>query len=484
MAWSLTANQSRFIKRYAQSLDSGDVAAFVGAGLSRAAGYVDWRALLRGIAADLGLDVDRETDLLAVAQYHLNEKRSRGRLNQAIVEELARSAALTRSHSILARLPLPTVWTTNYDQLLERSFEQAGKIVDLKLTQENLAQSRRDRDVVLYKMHGCVTQPHEAVLTKDDYEQYSLKRPLFVESLKGDLIAKTFLFLGFSFSDPNIDYILSRVRVLLGANVREHFCIMRSPERPRRLVGRQKADYEYQRHRIRLRQDDLLRFGIETIWLDEFSHVEPLLAKLSAFIHRKAVFVSGAAHDPAPLGRTRLDELARELGVRLIGEGYNLVSGFGLGLGEQCVVGALRALYGVPKGSDSERLVVRPFPRVDGAQQRQQNTRHREELIARSGVVVVMAGNRAQTGGTEVSPGVIEEVEIALREGKCVIPIGATGHAARSLWDRASSDQERFLPGINARSELNVLGNPSASNEQLLNAVFRLLAKVDKAGAI
>lgn len=484
MARSLTADQSQFINRYARSLGSGDAAVFVGAGLSRAAGYVDWRALLRGIAADLGLDIDRETDLIAVAQYHLNEKRNRGRLNQAIVEELARSAAPTRSHSILARLPIPTVWTTNYDQLLEHSFEQAGKVVDLKLTQENLAQTRRDRDLVLYKMHGCVTQPHDAILTKDDYEQYSLKRPLFVESLKGDLIAKTFLFLGFSFTDPNIDYVLSRVRVLLGENVREHFCIIRSPERPRRLTGRQKADYEYQSRAMSLRQADLLRFGIETIWVDEYSHVEPLLETLSSFIHRKAVFVSGAAHDPAPLGPKRLDELARELGIRLIGEGYNLVSGFGLGLGEQCVVGALRALYGVPKGSDSERLVVRPFPGVSRAQQRQQNTRHREELIARSGVVVVIAGNRAQAGGTEVSPGVMEEVDIALREGKCIIPIGATGHAARSVWDRASAEQERFLPGITARSELKVLGDPSATNEQLLNAVFRLIAKAEKAAAI
>lgn len=484
MSWTLTTEQSRFIKRYAQALDSGDVAVFVGAGLSRSAGYVDWRALLRDIATDLGLDVDRETDLIAIAQYHLNEKRSRARLNQAIVEELAGSATPTRSHSILARLPIPTAWTTNYDQLLERSFEDAGKVVDLKLTQENLAHTRRGRDVVLYKMHGCVTQPHEAIVTKDDYEQYAVKRPLFVESLKGDLIAKTFLFLGFSFTDPNIDYILSRVRVLLGTNVREHFCIIRSPQRPDRFVGRQKAAYEYERRGTTLRQADLLRFGIETIWVTDFSDVEPLLAALSSFIHRKTVFVSGAAHDPSPLGRTRLDDLVRAIGRRLIDEGYNLVSGFGLGLGEQCVVGALRALYGIPKGSDLERLVVRPFPRVEEAKQQQQNTRHREDLISRSGVVVLMAGNRAQTGGIEVSPGVLEEVEIGLREGKCIIPIGATGHAARTVWERASDDPERFLPGINGSKELAVLGNSSASNEQLLNALFRLLAKAAKASAV
>ncbi len=480
-----TADQSRFIKRYVQAMESGDVAIFAGAGLSRAAGYVDWRSLLRDIASELKLDVDRETDLIAVAQYHLNEKRHRGRLNQAIVDELTGSAVLTPTHRILARLPIPTAWTTNYDQLLEQSFEDAGKIVDVKLSQENLAHTKRGRDVVLYKMHGCVTQPHEAVVTKDDYEQYEKKRSLFVESLKGDLIAKTFLFLGFSFTDPNIDYILSRVRVLLGANVREHFCVMRVPERPGRMSGRRRAEYEYEQRKTTLRQADLMRFGIETVWVNDYSEVEHLLTALSFFSHRKAVFVSGAAHDSAPLGQVRLDSLALELGTRLIDEGFSLVSGFGSGIAEQCVIGALRALHGIPKGADLERLLVRPLPRAPKAnQQREQDTRHREDLIARSGAVVVVSGNRAQGVGHEVSPGVLEEVDIALREGRRVIPIGASGHAARKVWEMAIADPARYLPGLSGTKELTTLGDPNATNQQLANAVFSLLGKAEKAARL
>lgn len=101
--WKPTIEQSRFIKRYAEALNSEDVAIFAGAGLSRGAGYVDWRALLKDIATDLKLDIDRETDLIAIAQYHLNEKRSRGRLNQSIVEQLVGSASTTQTHRILAR---------------------------------------------------------------------------------------------------------------------------------------------------------------------------------------------------------------------------------------------------------------------------------------------------------------------------------------------------------------------------------------------
>jgi len=44
----------------------------------------------------------------------------------------------------------------------------------------------------------------ETVLTRDDYEQYHLEqsRGPFVTALSGDLVEKTFLFLGFSFTDP------------------------------------------------------------------------------------------------------------------------------------------------------------------------------------------------------------------------------------------------------------------------------------------
>ena len=78
-------------------------------------------------------------------------------------------------------------------------------------------------------MHGCVTQPHEAVLTKQDYEIYDVTRRLFTDSLKGDFIEKTLLFLGFSFADPNVERILAKVREQLGQNQRTHYWITRHP---------------------------------------------------------------------------------------------------------------------------------------------------------------------------------------------------------------------------------------------------------------
>ncbi len=40
--------------------------------MSAAAGYVDWRELIRPLSVELELDIELESDLVAVAQFHVN----------------------------------------------------------------------------------------------------------------------------------------------------------------------------------------------------------------------------------------------------------------------------------------------------------------------------------------------------------------------------------------------------------------------------
>lgn len=47
----------RFIDSLSKELAEGNLAVFAGAGLSRSAGFVDWKSLLKPIADDLDLDV-------------------------------------------------------------------------------------------------------------------------------------------------------------------------------------------------------------------------------------------------------------------------------------------------------------------------------------------------------------------------------------------------------------------------------------------
>jgi hypothetical protein len=53
----------RFVQDYSDALRQGTAAIFAGAGLSVAAGFVDWKGLLRPLAEELNLDMAREHDL-------------------------------------------------------------------------------------------------------------------------------------------------------------------------------------------------------------------------------------------------------------------------------------------------------------------------------------------------------------------------------------------------------------------------------------
>jgi hypothetical protein len=274
-----------FLKEYTRALREGAAALFVGAGISRSAGYVDWKQLLKEIAEDLELDIDRESDLVALAQFHVNRRHGRDRLNQLLIDEFLEDVELTRSHQLIATLPIPTVWTTNYDDLLETAFTAAGKRIDVKRRPEDFALTRRRTDVTIYKMHGDKTNPAEAILTKDDYETYDATRRLFTIALKGDLAQKTFLFLGFSFADPNVMYILGRVKQLLDANGRQHYCVLRAP-RPDEC-----EDGEYQCRRFAHWLEDLHRYNIQPILIDRYDEVPDILSELNRRSHLRGQMI-------------------------------------------------------------------------------------------------------------------------------------------------------------------------------------------------
>lgn len=470
---------NNFFNHYTNALEEGQAAVFAGAGLSFPAGYADWKSLLRDVATELGLDVDQESDLVAVAQFHVNSQSSdRSRINRLLINEFTKDATLTENHKLIAGLPLRTVWTTNYDELLEQAFREAGKRPDVKTTQENLAQTPPRSDVTIYKMHGDIRQPQDAVLTKEDYESYNEYRQLFSTSLQGDLISKTFLFLGFSFTDANIDYILSRIRVLLGRNKREHYCIMKRPQKP---AGRGKAlaKYEYEATKIRLRMDDLKRYSIQALLIDDYKEVTGILQELHRRSHRKNIFVSGSAAEFDHMDRARVEGLAYKIGEKIIESGNNLVSGFGLGIGSAVVVGAIEKVYADDKSRLEDRVVLRPFPKkpVGGMLTELFSTKYREDMIGQSRFTIYLCGNKLNptTNKVELAQGVQEEFDIAVRFGKYPIPVGATGYLARELWEDVRANLKRYFPDESAAKYFDILGDSSKSDDALVSAIFDIV---------
>jgi Sir2- and TIR-associating SLOG family/SIR2-like domain len=463
-----------FLREFSKEVESGNAAIFAGAGLSIPAGFVDWRKLLKTVAEDIGLDIEKEDNLVAVAQYYCNE-RNRADISRILLEEFTQDADVTPSHKILARLPITTFWTTNYDRLIERALEEAGKRPDVKYNIDQLSLTLPHRDCLVYKMHGDVFNPGQTVLIKDDYEKYYLTNQAFITALSGDLISKTFLFVGFSFSDPNIDYILSRIRAGHVKHMRTHYCLIKQPN---------ESDYSdpatlsYKRRQQELFVRDLKRFNVQAVLLDSYSQIPEILARLERIYKTKSVFISGAAHEWGwPTDRARA--LVRGLSKTLVQKGYRVISGFGLGVGGSVISGALEQVYSKKRAKIEDQLILRPFPQEPAGDVSWSDLleRYRQDLTDYAGAAVFLFGNKVQDGGTVLSDGVRQEFEIARQKGLALIPVGATGFVAEELWQRMMADLAAYYPDDTEsfRTALLALGDKNAEPPVLIEAVVTIL---------
>jgi len=471
-----------FIKDFLKEIREDNAAIFSGAGLSASAGYVNWRELIRPIAQELRLDVDKESDLVAVAQYYCNENSgNRHRLNQAIIDQLSVVTTPTKNHKILARLPISTYWTTNYDQLIESALKEVGKIADVKHTTEQLATTKPRRDAIVYKMHGDAEHPYDAVLNKDDYEKYHIKRGAFINALAGDLVSKTFLFIGFSFTDPNLDYILTRVRVTFRENQRRHYCIFKKRTKQ---DNENDAEFENAQIKQRLAIEDLKRFNIKTLLIDDYRQITEILSRIERHYRQKTIFISGSAEEYGDWSEAATQEFLRDLSRALVQQGYRVATGVGLGVGDAIITGAIEEVYRARTGHIEDSLVMRPFPRANpDAEIRQRLWEdYRQELISAAGICLVVLGNKRVDGQIVLAGGVRREFEIACQHGLNVVPIGATRYMANEIWKEMSLALDTYYPNSNAdlTEKFSKLGEAVEKPAELISRTLEFIALITK----
>lgn len=350
-----------FIRDYVNDIKAGSAALFAGAGLSIPAGFVSWKELIGDIAYELELDIEKESDLISLAQYHLNEKGNRHKINQKIITEFAEQAEETENHRIIARLPIASLWTTNYDDLIEKTYARYNRVCDVKTTPESLTNNIHKRDVVLYKMHGDYRNPNQAIITREQYETYSRTHLPFINMLMAELTAKTFLFIGFSFEDPNLQYVLSRLYAQYGEGQRNHYCIMRRVQ-----LGdsgsEDQASCDYNSRKQGLMINDLRRYGIQTLLVDDYRQITDVLYAIETQFKKSTVFISGSADNYQPYTREESIQFIHRLARLLIHKQYRIVNGFGWGVGTAVINGALEAIYDSQGKISESQLVLRPFP--------------------------------------------------------------------------------------------------------------------------
>jgi hypothetical protein len=171
-----------------------------------------------------------------VMQYYC-EKIDGGRKNKLIREiinwiehfaiEGEPNRVATMFHRDIARIPyFKIIVTTNWDPFCERVLNVLVPMVEDKDIPFWDDQKRQ-----VLKIHGCITRPQTIVATREDYEKCmtdKTKGAIFTR-LRDLMAIKTFIFVGFSISDPDFQIIYDEVISNLGEFRRGSWVIDPSP---------------------------------------------------------------------------------------------------------------------------------------------------------------------------------------------------------------------------------------------------------------
>ena len=453
-----------FIREIEKAIKSDELGAFIGAGLSIPAGFCSWKELLRDPAEEIGLDVEKESDLVNLAQYYANSKK-RTSIDDLIKGQFSQLVKPTDNHKLLSQLPIFTFWTTNYDKLIEKALEDNMKKPYVKTKDEQLRGTNHDFDAIVYKLHGDVESPEDAVLTRSDYEEFGYnKRKLFREVLEGDLLTRTFLFLGFSFEDPNFNYVIGRLRVLLDEeNTRKHYCIMRR-------VKATGENSEYEKARQQLQIEDLNRYGIFTYLVNDYGEITDILSTLVDRYRRKTIFLSGSAYCYPGYSHEIAQNFIHKLSFGLSKNGYRIVNGYGKGVGEFVLNGV--AEYCLTHNSKiNDFLTLMPFPQNSslGIDLDTLYKENREQMIENCGIAIFVFGNKETEN---IASGVMDEYELSKEHGLVCLPIGYTGGASKEIYDKITRDlTDGLIMSAIEQANKQCTDNIDASVENILQAV-------------
>jgi len=201
------------IKRIQQAKANNKLVVFVGAGVSNNSGVPTWGNLIDALKRELPIEkIAEENDSLKIAEYYYNFRGHKEYFEK--IKEVLKYGKVSYNpiHNAILDLEPSHLITTNYDDLIEQSIKPRNLQYHVIKKDSDLPYIQTDRLVV--KMHGDFDTGN-IVLKEKDYLDYSKKFPLIDSFVKSLFATKFILFVGFSFSDYNLRFILNHIQSLL-----------------------------------------------------------------------------------------------------------------------------------------------------------------------------------------------------------------------------------------------------------------------------
>ena len=465
------------VREYVNALRNKNASIFVGSGMSMSIFNRDWKKLICPYARKIGVRLKNDNDFPFIAQSYVNSGNDESKFKLAIGNKFI-SDGVTEFHRTISRLPIHNYWTTNYDTLIENALNLERKRFDIIYNNNSFGELDDTREHIVYKCHGDCKHPESFVITQKDYERFRLDSFNFTHALYNELATSTVLFLGYSFSDPDIKNIIAT----LASNnevKQNHFMLTK------RISGKKAREQE-------LWINNLERYGIFTCLIDDYNEIESIIKEIEQRYMAYKVFISGSAVDYSQfLAPKQALDFIYKLGYDLvrfdcsdsnIGHGLTIVNGNGLGVGPLLYEGIAEATATYDLDM-ADYLLMYPFPKIYYEQFEKEKTieekyyAYREKMIAKCGTAFFIFGNKKDKDENIINAdGVRKEFEIAVKQRKYVFPIGVTGYMAKELSELVLKDFQKYngnMPNIERiYREINI---PDIEPQKIIDGIIQII---------
>ncbi len=226
-------------EKLVRALGKPDTVLFIGSGVSCSAGLPNWPDLLESYSTfcvGIGKDVAGANDHirrgnLSEAASYLDAQLNPCERTQFFDQQKSLQDAQPGTlHDRIMAFGLTCFITTNYDELIEKSFAQAnpGESLDVVTNDDKQLLARIQSNSAqnfVYKYHGDVSDTESIVLTSISYARIMHTLPIVSDTISTLLKSRSVVMLGMGLQDPDLDFILEQLTQRYGGTIENIFSI-------------------------------------------------------------------------------------------------------------------------------------------------------------------------------------------------------------------------------------------------------------------
>ena len=263
----------------------GRVALFVGAGVSFECGLPNWNDLTAKLMRLAFHEKAASAEAALKTTPNINKTRLiKTRLKDQFNKNVAKiiysgETNISKSLTNIVRSGIRHICTFNFDDLIEEAMQIEG--IQFKSIEPGEKFNNNFKGTTIFHPHGMlpasaaqeVINAKKIVLSEDDYNEMYSSPYAWANLVQVSLLMNyTCLFVGVSFTDPNLRRLLDTVRTTC---THGHYAIMRSPSfavaaSEKEITGQIKASIDI----------DLSSFNVQPIWVRRYDEIPDIFKSI------------------------------------------------------------------------------------------------------------------------------------------------------------------------------------------------------------